>query len=209
MLFASGLLLAYLLGAIPFGYLAVRILLGLDVRSRGSGNIGATNASRCFSKRWKLPAFLGIYVLDFFKGYLPVLFLGPWLEADPVLGAVLVGLAAVLGHVFTPYLGFKGGKGVATSCGVLFGLDWLALLIGLGVFALIFAVTRIVALGSIALGLGLAAAVILRDPGTAFAGRLPVTLLALFLAIFLVWTHRSNLRALKKGQVSGSAATRR
>ena len=128
---------------------------------------------------------------------MPVLFLGPWLESDPVLGAVLVGLAAVLGHVFTPYLGFKGGKGVATSCGVLFGLDWLALLLALAVFALVLALTRIVALGSIALGLGLAAAVIALHPGDAFAGRLPITVLALFLAAFLVWTHRSNLRALR------------
>ncbi|PIE25605.1 MAG: acyl-phosphate glycerol 3-phosphate acyltransferase [Planctomycetota bacterium] len=199
MRFAFALLLAFLLGAIPFGFLVVRVFLGIDVRTRGSGNIGATNAARCFAKRWKLVAFLGIYALDFFKGWLPVLLLGPWLLGDPVLGSVLIGLSAVLGHVFTPYLGFKGGKGVATSCGVLFGLDWLALLLALAVFALVLGLTRVVALGSIALGIGLAVAVIALHPEQAFGERLAVTMLALFLAVFLVWTHRSNLKALGKG----------
>ncbi len=195
------LLLAFLLGSVPFGLLLVRLLTGKNLRKLGSGNIGATNASRAFGKKARLPVFLGIYVLDASKGLLPTLF---FLAPQASLGAkVLVGFAAILGHCFSPFLGFKGGKGVATTSGVLLGLDWLAFLVGILAFFIVFGFTRIVALGSLALGMGLALSLILEDPSQAFGARLPLTLLGLFIALFLFWTHRDNLRRLFVAKKTG------
>ena len=192
------LLAAYLLGGVPFGFLAVRIALKKDVRTIGSGNIGATNVSRCFSKKRRLPVFLLIWFFDMGKGFLPT-----WYGLQGELGSLgvyetgsLMGLAAVAGHVFSPFLGFKGGKGVSTVCGVLLALDWQVFLISLGAFFVVVGVTRIVALGSISLGIALALSVVLLQPDTAFGERLPLTLLCFFLALFLVWTHRENIRGL-------------
>jgi glycerol-3-phosphate acyltransferase PlsY len=107
-----------------------------------------------------------------------------------------VALAAVLGHCFSPYLRFRGGKGVATAGGAICAIEPLAFLVALVVFFLVLAGTRVTALGSIALGFALAATVVLREPSTAFEGRWPVSAVAIFLAFFLVWTHRSNIRGL-------------
>jgi glycerol-3-phosphate acyltransferase PlsY len=150
--------LAFLLGAVPFALLVVRVCKGVDVRTVGSGNVGATNASRAFaSKGGRLGAFLAIYLLDAAKGFAPAWF-GPGFAAahDAQLVAVLAGACAVLGHVFTPFLGFRGGKGVATATGVLLALDWQVTLISLGVFFVVRAATGHVFFGSIALGLRLA-----------------------------------------------------
>jgi glycerol-3-phosphate acyltransferase PlsY len=117
------LFVAYLSGATPFGYLAGK-LKGIDIRQHGSGNIGATNAIRVLGKGIGIPVF----ILDLLKGLLPVLFAKHWLAQMPGAesliswGAVLTALAAVLGHMFTFWLGFKGGKGVATTGGVLLGI---------------------------------------------------------------------------------------
>jgi glycerol-3-phosphate acyltransferase PlsY len=195
------LLLAFFLGSIPFGLLLVRVLTGKDLRKIGSGNIGATNAARAFSKKVRVPIFLLIYLLDASKGLLPTLvFLSP--EA-PLGGKVLVGLAAILGHCFSPFLGFRGGKGVATTSGVLLGLDWLAFLIGLAAFFIIFGITRVVALGSLALGLGLALSLILENPEQALGARLPLTSFGLFVVLFLFWTHRGNLKRLRAAKRAG------
>jgi acyl phosphate:glycerol-3-phosphate acyltransferase len=189
---------AYLLGGIPFGFLAVRLLLQQDLRQLGSGNIGATNVSRCFRKKRRIWIFLLIWFLDMGKGFLPT-----WWGMQGDLGtlglyetASLMGLAAVVGHVFCPYLRFKGGKGVSTVCGLLLALDWQVFLIAMGAFFLVLGLTRVVALGSMALGLALAASVVLLDPRAAFQERLSLTLLCFFLAIFLVWTHRENIKGL-------------
>lgn len=192
------LLGAYLLGGIPFGFLAVRIALKKDVRLIGSGNIGATNVSRCFSKKRRLPVFLLIWLLDMGKGFVPA-----WFGMQGDLGILglyetgsLMGLAAVAGHVFSPFLGFKGGKGVSTVCGVLLALDWQVFLIALVTFFVVLGLTRVVALGSMALGIALALSVVLLQPQQAFVERLPLTLLCFFLALFLVWTHRENIKGL-------------
>ncbi|MAE77162.1 MAG: acyl-phosphate glycerol 3-phosphate acyltransferase [Planctomycetes bacterium] len=189
--------LAFLIGGIPFGFLAVRLLLGEDVRDTGSGNIGATNVGRSFKGPWRWVAFAGIYLLDFAKGLVPVFLLAP---ALPVWSAAAVGLVAVAGHCFSPFLRFKGGKGVATTCGVMAALDWFALVIAIGAFFAVLLVTRVTALGSLVLGFALAAAVVLREPSTAFATRWPVTALALFFALFFVWTHRSNIQRMHAGR---------
>lgn len=187
-------LAAWLLGGIPWGLVLVRLFRGVDIRTIGSGNIGATNASRAFSG-WARPAvFLAIYVLDFAKGFVPAFVAPRLVDADPLLASVLAGAAAILGHVFSPYLRLRGGKGVATTTGVLAALEPIALAVALLAFFVVLRLTRHVYLGSLSLGIALALAVVLRAPATAFGERLPVTLLGFAVAAFLFWTHRNNLR---------------
>ncbi len=193
---------AFLCGALPFAWLVVRWCKGRDLRAIGSGNVGATNASRAFEgKGARLVAFLAIYVLDAGKGLLPTMFLG---GGDATAGAVLAA-AAVLGHVFTPFLGWRGGKGVATATGALLALDWQATLVALTVFFVVRWLSGQVFWGSLALGAALAAAAIVLHPDSAFGERLPITVLCLLLAVFLFWTHRSNLRKHFAARAEGAA----
>lgn len=199
-------LCAFFVGAVPFALLVVRLLKGIDVRAVGSGNVGATNASRAFaSKGGRIGAFLLIYLLDAGKGFLPALLAPRCVDADAQLVAVLAGAAAVLGHVFTPFLGFRGGKGVATATGVLLALDWQVTLIALAVFFVVRWGTGQVFWGSLALGLALPAAAIGLHADAAFGARLPLTVLCLVLAAFLVWTHRSNLKKHFAARAAGAA----
>jgi glycerol-3-phosphate acyltransferase PlsY len=133
---------SYLLGSISFSFLVVRRLRGADVRQLGSGNAGATNVLRTTGA----PAALAVLLLDVAKGFVPValcrlLDLPPWLQAA-------AGCAAVAGHVFPLYHGFRGGKGVATAAGALAGLAAGALIVGAGIFAIVVLATRLVSLGS-------------------------------------------------------------
>jgi glycerol-3-phosphate acyltransferase PlsY len=178
---------AYVVGSIPFAYLLVRLIVGIDVRTIGSGNAGATNASRAFQPPWQIPMFLLIYLLDFAKGFLPT-----WLAANYFAGQpgpmVLIGAAAILGHCTSPFLGFRGGKGVATTTGVFAYLTPVVLGIALAVFLVVRGLTRQVFLGSIAIGLTLAI-------GTIVTGQAwPVIVFALVIAASLFYTHRSNIR---------------
>jgi len=199
-------LCAFFVGAVPFALLVVRLLKGVDVRTVGSGNVGATNASRAFaSKGGRIGAFLLIYLLDAAKGLLPAMLAPRFVAGDAQLVAVLAGASAVLGHVFTPFLGFRGGKGVATATGVLLALDWRVTSIALGVFFVVRWLTGQVFWGSIALGLALPAAAISLQPDVAFGARLPLTVLCLVLAAFLVWTHRSNLKKHFAARAAGAA----
>ncbi len=143
-----GCLGAFLAGSVPFGLLLVKLVGKGDVRDHGSGNIGATNVSRVGGKGLGLVT-LG---LDVAKGFLPVWFARTqgW---DPAPVAALA-LAATAGHVFTPWLGFRGGKGVATALGAALGFHWLMVLPSLGLFVALVGLTRYVSLGSI-LGAGL------------------------------------------------------
>lgn len=142
---------SYFLGSIPFGYILMRVFLGVDVRSIGSGNIGATNVARTGSKRLAIVTL----ALDAFKGWLPV-FLVLTLPAIPASNsaqlhtlAAFAAFFAVVGHMFPVWLGFKGGKGVATGLGVFLALTPEVVLIAVAVFAIIVALTRYVSLGSI------------------------------------------------------------
>lgn len=195
MLFAIGCLAAFLFGAVPWALLVVRACKGVDLRTIGSGNVGATNASRAFAtKRSQILAFLAIYLLDAGKGFAPAFFAPGWCSLDPVGSGAAFGAAAILGHVFCPFLGWKGGKGVATATGVLLALDWRVAAIAIGTFFVVRLLTGKVFWGSLALGLALAAAAIGLDPAEAFGMRWPITTLCCALAAFLVWTHRSNLQ---------------
>jgi acyl phosphate:glycerol-3-phosphate acyltransferase len=142
---------AYLFGSVPFGYLLVRVFKKEDIREKGSGNIGATNVIRSGSKGLGAVTFL----LDVLKGYFAVLLCG-WIAArtgasvqDRMNLVALAALCAILGHIYTVWLGFKGGKGVATAFGVFLALAPWAALASLGVFVLVFALSRYVSLGSL------------------------------------------------------------
>ena len=191
MIIASLTILAYLFGAIPFGLLVAR-LKGVDIRSQGSGNIGATNVLRVIGKGW------GIFtlVLDALKGFVPAFFFPVLGKVDPEWG-VLFGLVAILGHAFPVYLKFKGGKGVATSAGMLLGVAPLAVGIGIGVWIVCLVIWRYVSLASIAASATIAVAVwIVEDKG-------PVVSMALtVLGGMVILLHRGNIKRLLNGTES-------
>ncbi|MGB7135891.1 MAG: glycerol-3-phosphate 1-O-acyltransferase PlsY [Acidobacteriaceae bacterium] len=189
---------AYLLGSIPFGYLLVRAFRKEDIREKGSGNIGATNVIRSGAKGLGAVTFL----LDVLKGYAAVALCA---MAAVQMGArwdvrvnacALAALCAILGHVYTVWLGFKGGKGVATAFGVFLALAPWAALAGLGVFALVFALSRYVSLGSIlsAAAFPIFALLLPHAPRTAWATAV------LFLApLIVILKHHANIARLVRG----------
>ncbi|RXH55184.1 glycerol-3-phosphate 1-O-acyltransferase PlsY [Granulicella sibirica] len=136
--------IAYLLGSIPFGYLLVRVFRNEDIRTTGSGNIGATNVARSGAKGLGFATLL----LDLLKAFAAVA-LAQYLAPDNHDLAVAAAVAAIVGHVYPVWLGFRGGKGVASALGVMLALDWRAALCVLGVFLVVVAFTRYVSLGSI------------------------------------------------------------
>ncbi|HSU18784.1 MAG TPA: glycerol-3-phosphate 1-O-acyltransferase PlsY [Acidobacteriaceae bacterium] len=197
MLWLLTLAIAYLLGSIPFGYILVRLFRKEDIRTTGSGNIGATNVVRSGAKG------LGILtlVLDLLKGVAAVLIarhLAPGTPGFPSDLAVLAGVAAVIGHIFPVWLGFKGGKGVATALGVFLALAPFAAVCSLGVFIAVFAFTRYVSLASIlaAVFLPLFAMLLMPDRSPIFIGGV------IFLALLVIAKHRANIARLMSGTES-------
>lgn len=182
------LALSYLLGAVPFGFVLAR-LRGIDLRTVGSGNIGATNAMRALGKPLGVLAF----VLDFAKGVVPVLVLA---GSDPAL-RVACGGAAVVGHVWPVYLRFKGGKAVATSFGAITALDPLVALGGLAAWFATLYFTRYVSLASIAMAGGFLLASLARAPGRAGGGAVAGGCAALLVLILV--RHRSNMARIRAG----------
>jgi glycerol-3-phosphate acyltransferase PlsY len=182
----------YLAGSIPFGVILGRLVAGVDVRTVGSGNIGASNVARTAGKG------VGIVVLllDALKAVLPMLATRALLAGDPSADTwtTLVGLAAFLGHIFPVWLGFKGGKGVATALGVFAVLAPLQTLIAVAAFAVAFAITRIAAVGSL-VGTAVCTAGVFAIHG----GRSVVSYAALAVALLVLWRHRSNLARLRRG----------
>jgi glycerol-3-phosphate acyltransferase PlsY len=177
--------LAYLLGAIPASYVAGRLAKGIDLRRHGSGNLGATNTFRVLGARVAAP----VMVFDILKGTFPVIAFGQWDApgSDP-RWALAYGAAAIVGHVFSIYMRFKGGKGVATSAGVFLGLAPLALGIGLVVWLGVLKGTRMVSAASIsaALAVGVALLVTAVSPEE-------VRYLGLAVVAFVIFAHRSNI----------------
>ena len=182
----------YFLGSLPFGLLIARWWAGIDVREHGSGNIGATNVYRVVGK----PAGALVFALDVLKGYVPpivaaALRLNEWW----VVGA---GFAAILGHNFSPFLGFKGGKGVSTSLGVLFGIAWKAGLTAWALWGIVVAVSGYVSLGSI-----IAAAVL---PGLSwyfYPGDWARFWFCVIAGLFSIYKHRGNIQRLRNGTELG------
>lgn len=182
-------IVAYLLGSISFAVLLVRATTGKDIRAEGSGNAGATNVLRAHGRKLALLVAL----LDVAKGAAAVLLMR-LVTADPLWGA-LAGVAAVLGHVFPIFYGFRGGKGVATAVGAFAVLAPLALLCCLAVFVLVVALTRYVSLGSVI-------AMVLLPPvaGLVFHAPRSVVTAGAITALVVVFKHLGNLKRLALGQ---------
>lgn len=180
---------SYLVGAIPTSWLLVKLVRGQDLRTMGSGNLGATNLYRVLGLRYALPA--GVF--DVLKGTIPVVVFGPRAGDGPVL-PLLLGLTAVAGHVFSVFVGFRGGKGVATGAGVVLGLAPWAFLAVLAVWLLVVKATGYVSLGSVVGALLLPPAVWLLQPE-----RRDLVAPLLALALVIVILHRANLRRLLAG----------
>lgn len=180
-------LFGFICGAIPFGYIIGRIK-GIDIKKQGSGNIGFTNVNRTLGFWYALPVF----ILDFAKGLLPTLF-------APNLGltAIFAGVGAILGHIFTPVLKFRGGKGVATTFGAVLALTPISFIVGIGLFAIILFAFSYVSLASISFAIALPILTIIfaRNDWTIF-------FFALFAGIVIILTHRSNIQRLLKKQES-------
>lgn len=189
----AAVVIAYLLGSIPFAYLAGRVR-GVDLRQHGSGNLGATNAVRVLG----VPTGAAVYVLDTLKGFLPVFLLVPMLVATRVdLWAIGIGVAAIVGHVRPVYLGFqKGGKGVATAGGVFLALAPLATALGLAVWVLVFLPSGYVSLASLVTAALFPIAML----ATGTPIRSALFGVAVAMAAFVVWTHRANIGRLKRGE---------
>lgn len=190
--------IGYLSGALPWGLWIGRLFRGIDLREHGSRNLGATNAYRVLGPGLGIVTLL----LDVAKGAAPV-----WLlPAQPAMAAfpggrewcaVTVGLAAVAGHVWTCLAGFKGGKGVATTTGVLLALAPAAFGVFVAVFVAVVAVTRYVSLGSVLGSLAFVVTLAITGPGGL---RSPSFLLGVTLALLVIVRHRENLRRLARGE---------
>ena len=178
---------AYLIGAIPTGVLLTRLVGGSDIRKAGSGNIGATNVYRVVGRKMGILTLVG----DCLKGVIPVLIaikLGLSLE-----GVALVSLAAFIGHCYPVYLGFKGGKGVATALGIFLVLSPKAILAALLVFILVLLIWRYISLASIT------AAAVIPFVIAYFNRSLPLFAATLVIAAIVIWRHRGNIERLRSG----------
>jgi glycerol-3-phosphate acyltransferase PlsY len=186
---------AFLLGSIPTGYLVARAK-GVDIRKHGSGNIGATNVFRTLGK----PLGVLVFLIDALKGFGAVWLANHFGEACPWTG-IVAAVAAIAGHNYTPWLGFKGGKGIATSAGVLLALmPWAVLCIAI-VWFVIFKVSRYVSLASISAAAALPVAVAaLWSAGC--GGNGPLLGFSVLISALAIWRHRTNIQRLRAGTES-------
>ena len=201
--------MAFLVGGIPFGYLVGGAVLKDDIRKHGSGNIGATNVTRLLGWKW------GVFVLflDALKGLLPTLTTKLFLQdgANPELlnlGVILAGISCIVGHIYPIWLRLKGGKGVATSLGVILVIAPLASGIALATFLLVFAATRIVGLASVVSVTAFSVAQLVLMGNTALmVEHLPMTLFSTIIPALIVWKHRSNIVRMLRGDEQKMGAT--
>ena len=177
---------AFLVGSIPFGLLIGRVFYKTDIRATGSGNIGAMNALRSLGKK----GAVAVLLLDALKGFVPVYVCAHWIDTEV---AVVVAVGAILGHCFSPWLGWKGGKGVATSFGAIFGLSWVAGLIAVGGWVVGAAATQYSSVGSILGSLTVPFALWF------LTGSVTEACYGAFAAVLILFTHRENLGRLRSG----------
>ena len=188
MTIAAWLVGAYLIGAIPFGFLIGK-MRGVDVRTVGSKNIGATNVYRTVGHKWGFLAFF----CDFLKGFLPA-FLALRLASSVNENLpVCVGLAAVVGHTLTVFMKFRGGKGVATAFGMMVALATYPALLAFGIFVVTVWISHYISLGSMLAAASLAVLVWM------FPCLLAVRIIAVLVAVFVIVKHKSNIQRLMKG----------
>ena len=189
----------YLLGSIPTGVWLGKWFRKVDIREHGSGNAGATNALRVLGVKWGLV----VMALDILKGLAAVLLLVPLLTfcrpIDPALLRVLAGTAAVVGHVFPVAIGFRGGKGVGTSAGVMFALAPLVALTALIIWLAVVAATRYVSLGSMLAAVSVTPLLFLQGALLGAAPPRPMLIFAVLLALGVLISHRANIGRLLQG----------
>ena len=187
-----GILIAYLIGSIPTGYIVVKLAKNQDIRTIGSGSTGATNVKRVMGKKW----FFIVLLLDAFKGALPVVLAKIFATQFTSFGLipVLCAIAVILGHSKSIFLNFSGGKSVASGVGTILALNWVAGLIIAGIWAVITYTSKYVSLGSIiALCLSPIVMYLLHQP-LAYVGYCVIA------AIYIVYLHRENIKRLLKGE---------
>ena len=184
--------LAYIAGATPASYLVGKGVYGIDLRTEGSGNLGGTNAFRVLGWRAALPVIVG----DVLKGWFPAWYF-PQIHGDaPWTWALAYGGAAIVGHVFSFWVGFKGGKGIATSGGVFMAVAPMALLAGLAAWLMVVMGTRIASVGSLSAALVVPVVVYF----TPHQGGDVTFWFTVGLAVFVIWSHRSNIGRLLRGE---------
>lgn len=192
------ILIAYLVGSIPTGYLVAKQVRRIDIREHGSKNVGATNVFRVVGKGWGI----AVLIADIFKGWLVTAMIAPgsgaFPELDLAIKQFLFGAAAIAGHTWSPWLKLKGGKGVATSCGALLGIFPFATVLALSIWTIVFAIWRYVSLASIiAVAVFPILLLIFYREINSFG---IVFLISLILAGLLIFNHRSNIERLRNGQ---------
>ncbi len=210
-LLATIVILSYLIGSIPTSIIVTKAVKGIDIREHGSGNAGGTNVMRVLG--WKHG--LLVILLDAFKGVLAVIVVArlhygsiPFENITPfddfTLVQIIAGISAVIGHIWTIFAGFKGGKGIATALGVLIMIVTVDMLIAVGVFVLVVTISRYVSLGSILGAISVPLALVIRE--NLFNVNIPGynTLLPFvtFLALLVIFTHRKNVVRLLNGNES-------
>lgn len=195
------IILSYLAGSIPTSIIFSKLLRGIDIRDHGSGNAGGTNAIRVLG--WKIGST--VMIIDIGKGVLATLIISQ-IRIDPIslnpdLIQIIAGLSAILGHIWTIFASFKGGKGVGTAAGMLFSLYPVAGVICLAIFAIVLFVSRIVSVSSMSAAISLPIAVLILKSWRDYSNEL--FYFALFMAVLIVFTHRSNIKRLLKGEEEG------
>ncbi len=201
-------LLSYLVGSIPNGIIISRLFGGIDIREHGSGNMGGTNVLRIMG--WKLG--LLVLLLDAFKGAVAVVFIArlylgsfPFPNSTPfddfTLVQIIAGLSAVIGHIWTVFADFKGGKGIATGLGFLLFITTIDLLIAIGVFIIVVTISRYVSLGSIIAAASIPLTMIVRENifGAHIVGYGTILPFLIALALLVIYTHRKNISRLLNG----------
>lgn len=193
--FFAGIFSAYLLGTIPFGLLTGFWVKKVDIRLHGSGNLGATNVFRVIGKKWGIT----VLILDALKGYLGVFLMQSFFVPQASMEQrVAAAVCCILGHTFPVWLRFKGGKGVATSLGVFIALAPGVTLCTFGLFTAIFMFSRIISLSSIVSAVSFPIIIFVYYRGKSEMSALfPVSLL---LAVFILFTHRSNIKRILRGE---------
>ena len=181
--------LSYLVGAIPSSLIVGKLFKGIDLREHGSRNLGATNVYRVLGWKFAIP----VAILDILKGTIPVFFFAPQVSSSLVT-ALLMGIAAIVGHVYSVFAGFRGGKGVATATGVMLALTPKAVGIVMAAWILIVWLTGYVSLGSIVGAAGLPFAVYFMYPG-----KRELVWLDALVAAAIIWFHRANIKRLLAG----------
>ena len=184
----QGVFISFFIGSVSFAAFIAK-LKGVDLRSQGSGNLGATNVGRVIGKKWGV----AVFILDFLKGVLPVQIMF-WMGFEPGWYAAMFGVFAILGHIYSPFLRFKGGKGVATGLGVVCVLMPQIFMIILGVVIVLFWKTRTISIVSIT------GAALLPILMWFFEVHQAYQILFSVVSVLIVWKHRENIKRLIKGE---------